>query len=148
MLTKTHILFAFFLTLVSIELFNPQNQILFLFIIVLFSVLPDIDEKSSRVGKKTKLFSFFLKHRGIVHSFLPLLIIAFLLTVFNSIYLWGVFIGYASHLLLDSLTPQGLNPFYPFLKFRMKGFIKSGGIGEIFIFLLLLMIDIFLLINL
>lgn len=141
-------LFAFFLTLLSIEIFDPSNQILFLFIVVLSSLLPDVDEKSSKVGKKTKLLSFFLEHRGITHSLLPLILVFFLLSVFNSIYLWGVFIGYASHLLMDFLTPQGLTPFYPFLRFRIKGFLKSGGFGEIFIFLLLLILDVFLLINL
>jgi len=54
-------------------------------------------------------------------------------------------VGYVSHLFLDCLTRGGVRLFWP-LKFKVKGFVKSGGIVEQVIFVLLLLGDIGLII--
>lgn len=97
---------------------------------MLGSLVPDIDEPNSIVGRKVKHLSGTLKkvfgHRGIIHTPFFLLIIFFLLfQIKNSIpignlLLIGFVSGYISHLILDMLTPAGLMIFYPFSKKKYR----------------------------
>ncbi len=73
-------------------------------------------------------FKKYFIHRGITHSIWGIIIInIFLLIPQNNIYslpslfaslyngaIWGINIGYISHLLSDSLTFAGIRPFFPF----------------------------------
>jgi inner membrane protein len=120
---------------------------------VIGSLYPDIDEPHSIFGSKVKPFSWlakiFLGHRGIIHTPLNCIVITGLLyllhlkvapTLFSDInyanlpwmyYLTlGFFAGYASHLLLDFLTPQGIMLLYPFSTYRfhilgLRGFVRD-----------------------
>lgn len=93
---------------------------------VLGSVLPDIDHPRSPIGFMFYPLSRFLNrrfgHRTITHSlffFLLLILIsvAFESAVFGSKAHTLVFgIGYASHLLLDMMTVQGVPLYYPIWK--------------------------------
>jgi membrane-bound metal-dependent hydrolase YbcI (DUF457 family) len=52
---------------------------------------------------------------------------------FGNYYAWGLFLGLGSHLLSDGLTRQGVNFFYPFTELRLKGWVKTGGAGEMLV---------------
>lgn len=89
------------------------------------SVLPDIDEPNSYVGRKFPIFSHilakFIKHRGVTH----LLIIpigVFLIGIFVTdelikISLFGLSVGILAHDIGDMLTKGGIRgfffPFFP-----------------------------------
>ena len=107
------------------------------------SILPDIDLKKGLPfpPKRTLLNA----HRGITHHpaiavllFLLSLSVKDLLNREAGILLLSFTAGYASHLLLDILTPLGIpykTGYYPRLTLKL---FKTGKIGELFVILLLL----------
>lgn len=105
------------------------------------SLIPDIDEPNSTLGKKVKLLSKGIKvifgHRGILHTPFFLILVSiglfFVLKQCPEKYLVlatqaSIFfiIGYLSHLVLDAMTPAGIMLLYPFSKNKM-GFIGLKG---------------------
>ena len=150
---RTHLIFSFLIGLLIITSFNIQNKIIFIAILLIASIIPDIDSYKSKIGKKIKPLSFliniFLGHRGIFHSLFLLILISFVIAIVKTEPAIAFFIGYLSHLLLDSLTPEGVMFFYPFSKKRTKGFIRTGSLFEnIFFFILIILCYIqFLLVN-
>jgi len=153
MMFRTHLIFSFLIGLLIITSFNIQNKIIFIAILLIASIIPDIDSYKSKIGKKIKPLSFliniFLGHRGIFHSLFLLILISFVIAIVKTEPAIAFFIGYLSHLLLDSLTPEGVMFFYPFSKKRTKGFIRTGSLFEnIFFFILIILCYIqFLLVN-
>ena len=144
MLFRTHLAFSFLIGLYIIDFLKIKNQILFIIILLFFSIFPDIDESSSKVSKKLKPFSYLtniLGHRNILHTIYFPLAISLILLLFNlkeiSI---AVLIGYLLHLLLDAATKKGIALFYPLNKKRIKGYIKTGSFIENIIFILLVII--------
>ncbi|PIN78630.1 metal-dependent hydrolase [Candidatus Woesearchaeota archaeon CG_4_10_14_0_2_um_filter_33_10] len=139
---RTHIIFSFLISLLIINSFNIQNKIIFIVILLIASALPDIDSYKSKVGKKIKPLSFliniFLGHRGIFHSLFLLILILLFIMLINYEITAAFFIGYLSHLVLDSLTPEGVMFLYPFSKKRIQGFIRTGSLFENILFVLLL----------
>jgi len=83
------------------------------------------------------------KHRGMIHSFSFAILISIILAVFLPILSLGFFLGYSVHLICDSFTRDGIQPFWP-LKARSSGFITSGGRIEETLFFSLVLLDIFL----
>ncbi len=143
MLFRTHLIITIFFALLFFQYIS--NLPLFLFISVLATALPDVDTRYSKIGhyKLSRIFNFFVKHRGIVHSFTLLLIISvFLFSFFRQI-LFPFILGYSLHLIADSFTPVGIMPFYP-LKMRIKGKIRTGGVIENFVFIIFLSGSLFL----
>lgn len=150
----THVLGGIALSLgcgVSINL--PEQSLLSLGCLVAAStfgaILPDIDKKNTAISNKHPIISFVVRlvttHRGITHTILALLILAGLLyfsvralgiaPVIWSYY--GLITGYMSHLILDMLNPEGIPLFFP-VKFKISILkIKTGGIGEYIIRLIL-----------
>ena len=115
-------------------LFSGGNEIVFLVLVLLGSILPDIDDGNSKIKKASgvlgSIISFMFKHRGILHSLIFVFFLFILISLWNSYYAWGLSIGYLSHLLSDSLTPMGIRIFYPFSSFKLRGPIKVGSTGE------------------
>ena len=138
MLFKTHMLFSFIVALFTYEYFN-LNPILFTIIVLVSSFIVDIDSTRSKAGKKLWMLSypinFLFRHRGLFHSLLLWIVVVFLISLVSKYWI-AVLIGVLSHLILDSLTKQGINFFYP-LTFKVKGFIKTGGILEWIVFVLI-----------
>lgn len=106
------------------------------------SVFPDIDMKGSYISKRHPFLSKAFKkckHRGVTHSFLfiaILYVISLALAVISHenivvISICGGFIlGYISHLVLDLLTKEGIELFFPF-RTNIRFFnIKTGSKGE------------------
>jgi len=130
--------------LLIISSFDIQNKTIFIIILLIASVLPDIDSYKSKIGKKVKPLSFliniFLGHRGIFHSVFLLILISLLIMLASYEITIAFFVGYLSHLILDSLTPEGVMFFYPFSKKKTKGFIRTGSLWEnIFFFILIIL---------
>ncbi len=148
-MSRTHLVFSFLIGLLVINSFDIQNKIIFIAILLIASVIPDIDSYKSKIGKKIKPVSFlinvFLGHRGIFHSvFLPVLISLLILLLSHEAAI-AFFAGYLSHLVLDSLTPEGVMFLYPFSKRRTKGFIRTGSLVENILFILLLVLCFYIL---
>jgi len=143
MMFITHAAFALLLGLLAVnKLVLPVQPIVFVAIILLGSLLPDIDSGTSLIGKRFKLGSFFFKHRGMVHSvvFMTGFSIAVFLITNNIYYFLAFAVGYLSHLLLDSMTPSGVAFFWP-SKIRTRGGIKTTGLWEFLIFFVLAAVD-------
>ena len=142
MMFRTHLIFSFLISILIINSFNIQNKTIFIIIMLIASALPDIDCYKSKAGKKIKPLSFliniFLGHRGIFHSPFLLILISLLIMLVSHEIAAAFFIGYISHLVLDSLTPKGIMFFYPFSKKKIKGFIRTGSLWENIFFILLL----------
>jgi len=143
MLFKTHLAIALFLVLLFFQYIT--NPFIFLPVVFLATIIPDIDSRFSKIGKKKifRLLQFFVKHRGILHSFTFLLVLSLLIFLSFKEILFPFALAYSLHLLLDALTIQGISPFYP-LKFRTRGKVKTGGFLEIIFFVSFLLIDLFL----
>lgn len=147
---KTHLMFSFLIGLLIILSFNINNKLLFLFFVLFFGALPDIDHYKSWIGRKLKVLSFlvniFSKHRGIFHSIFPVLVLygVFLYYNLNEVALAAA-IGYLSHLAMDALTKTGINFLYPFSKFKIRGFIRTGGFLELILLFLFLITSVYIL---
>ena len=119
----------------------------FAFALLFGALLPDIDEKRSKISHKlpavSKAVSLITKHRGIFHSiWIPVILVLlakFVISkyfVLPNLVLTGFVVGYASHLLADALTVEGIEPFHP-LKLKLRGFLKSGSALEAVLVLLI-----------
>jgi inner membrane protein len=139
MLFRVHVLFGIFCWLVlDAVLFMPFWV---LFWVLLGSVLVDVDSASSKLGRRFKFLSWFFAHRGFLHSLLACVLVSAVFGLLNLWFGFGVFVGWMSHLIMDSLTVQGVGIFWP-LGFRLRGFIRSGGWMEDVCFVVLLGLDI------
>lgn len=165
MLGKTHKAgaVALSLTLISAEVMypvtdSPVKSGLFVAGAVIGSLMPDLDVKSSTASKKAGLLSFitrlFFEHRG-THSIFVLAIIGAILAIpavlipggYGLPVLWGVILGYASHILLDICTKKGCPVFNP-IKINVSILpLKTGGIVERIIRIVFIIIIIYSLIS-
>jgi len=131
MMFKTHIMFGLLAALCALSYFQPADSIFFIFFVLFGSALPDIDHPNSFIGKKTKIIAWLFEHRGFWHSLFALIPISFAFSfVLAKINLYALFIGYASHLIIDAATKEGIMLFHPLSKFRIRGFIHTGGLME------------------
>ncbi len=112
---------------------NAQDTILCMFA----TLLPDIDKKCSILGRFNPLAKY-IKHRGITHHPLIILVISVLLSKYHLE--TPFFFGALSHLFLDSLTPMGI-PLWN--KHRLHlAYIPTGSMGEWTVFLIISLLPI------
>jgi membrane-bound metal-dependent hydrolase YbcI (DUF457 family) len=144
MIFRTHIVFGFFLGLIVLNLGWVDNWILFLVFLFLGSGFPDVDSSKSKFGKNflSRLVSTFSKHRRIFHSLFLGIILGYLLLRVDVGMGLGFFLGFLSHIVLDSTTKQGINFLYPFGEFKIKGWIRTGGKVEKIIFYVLVVLSV------
>ena len=95
------------------------NSYLEIFLLLLFSVLPDIDIPCSAIGKlffpiSRRIYSKF-GHRNVTHSLIFMVFLTSPLLINFNLYLISV-LGYGIHLLTDMLTYTGVPLFWPFDK--------------------------------
>lgn len=142
MMFFTHLLFGTLSGLLGCNFFGCNNTFLFVAVAAAASAIPDIDHLSSRISRKlppfAMLFSVLFKHRGFLHSFFPPLFLYFVLVRADYLIAAAVLAGYASHLLLDATTVKGVQPLYPVVKTRIRGFIVTNSFAEKIVALLLL----------
>ncbi|MGL4911220.1 MAG: metal-dependent hydrolase [Romboutsia sp.] len=170
MVKETHIKGGYVFALLAIPFLNDTFLsdynltykciliIIYTYFAHLGSLSPDIDMRGSYISKRypnihKKLGSKF-KHRGFTHSILFVSFIAFLSEMLvlytndNIVFIClcsGFFVGYISHLLLDLMTKEGIEVFYPVsINFSLLP-IKTNSKTEKFICKFLNFIVIFLL---
>jgi inner membrane protein len=93
-------------------LYQVDGPLSYLFIGGAMALLPDADIRRSFAGRVLPLW-LLCRHRCFTHSFAALLavsLIAFFLDPWMGI---ATLVGYASHLLLDWLTPRGVQLMWP-----------------------------------
>jgi len=138
MLGRTHMAFGLLCALIFLPIIQPRYEMVFIGIVVLGSLLPDIDERRSKISRKipliATLLSFFVKHRGIFHSLFMALPLSALIWWFSPTSGYALFIGYCSHLVTDGMTVQGVNFLHPVMTLRMKGPLKTGSFIELILF--------------
>src|SRR3989338_10730817 len=113
MMHKTHVAIALFVALIFLP--SISEKIVFLPIVLISTFIPDLDSPFSRFGRyrASKALQVFTKHRGFLHSFTFGVIFSAFLAFFFPITSLAFFLGYSTHILLDSFTPEGTRPFWP-----------------------------------
>lgn len=136
---------------------KPTNLILGggLFLTAAFgSLLPDIDSQTSLISNTNKLISYVCNkifgHRGFLHSPACVLLLWLLGTLiikqfpehhYLTLLLQAFLFGYTGHLFLDMLTKGGIPFFYPLSKKKVRlSKCKTGGKGEIILFILAILL--------
>ena len=143
MLLRTHLVFAIFMILIF---FNyVSNKWVFVVMVLLATIIPDLDNPNSKYGKEAVFtpLQTFTNHRGFIHSFTIAAILSGIIAIYWPVASFGFFIGYSVHLIMDSFTKHGIQPFWPF-KWESKGPIESGGNIENILFLCIIFIDVLL----
>ncbi|WP_027339109.1 metal-dependent hydrolase [Halonatronum saccharophilum] len=160
----THSLLGFVTAVITVKILNFLNIIDLSYLIegslfspslwqfyggaIIGALMPDIDHASSKAGRALWFISkplkiFGVKHRGITHSILGLVLFFFLTGEMvkagwiNELIWYGLVIGYLSHLIADMLNVHGIPLFYPNNKrFKFNTNITTGSWGEHLLFLL------------
>jgi len=151
MMYYTHLAFGLLVSLLSIEIFNIENKSMFILITVFFSIFPDIDERKSKIGRKTRIIStiinFIFGHRGFFHSIYIPLILYFIFYYINNEIGIAILAGYFSHLFMDAMTKNGIRPLYPLVNKRINGFFITNSILEKILFLVIISIIVLILLT-
>ena len=143
MIKKTHIAIGVALALYFI--LHVQHKLLFIPIVIISSLLPDVDSAFSSIGRK-KIFlplQVFTTHRGALHSYTVCIILSLFFAFYLPIFALPFFLGYSFHLFADSFTINGIRPFWP-LKYSTSGRVRTGGIADRTIFMTFSVIDVVL----
>jgi len=132
-----------------------------LLVVIISSLLPDIDEPKSYIGRRLYFLSGIfrdlgLKHRGFTHFFfipLSIMLLGFIVQDGIGLFFWVGF-GILMHDLGDLLTKGGIDSFfYPFLPGKKIGLLpkqlrfKTFSLIEKIIIFLLIFINIYFLTN-
>ncbi len=142
----THLVAGLLVAIVLTELFSFPNTLVAVLLVLLGSILPDIDEQHSRLGKLFPLIPKLFTHRGFFHSVFLATAFTILLSLFAPSYALAFAAGFVTHLLLDAMTPAGVKPFWP-SQVRLRGFIKTGGVLEGILFILLVGVVVWMLVS-
>ncbi len=131
----THVAFAAALSMLATKLLAIPQPEFFILVAALSAMLPDIDQATSKIGRRFRPLSYLLKHRGAVHSLwaMFLVIVVIGLAVEPPLSLWltlSVALGYGSHLLLDSLTPAGINYLCLHCSKKVSGPFRTGSLAD------------------
>ncbi|MCF7970287.1 MAG: metal-dependent hydrolase [Methylococcaceae bacterium] len=132
MLAGTHIAFSSVLYLGGATVFEYETSIINWAIAALFSLMPDIDLPTSKVGRPLFFISVPLEkrfgHRTITHSLIGVGILSALASPLYFTYplaFWAIVGGYWSHLQIDMANIRGVDLFWPSaIRVVMPGKIK------------------------
>ncbi len=147
MLKRTHLAIGIGIALYFLP--HVEHKLLFIPIVIIASLLPDIDSVSSSMGSMRffRPVQMMVNHRGFFHSYTFCIAVTLALTFFYPISALPFFLGYSFHLLADSFTVNGIKPFPPF-KAESKGMIRTGSKVEQGILFVFVMIDVVLFVQL
>ena len=126
MLGRTHFIFGL---LLGIIYYLAEAPLWVIFFIPIASLLMDVDEKHSYVGKRFKIISWAFTHRGFFHSIWFVLLSWLIARELSSTLATSILIAYSSHLLLDATSKAGIRVLWP-LKWKIKGPIRVGNWEE------------------
>lgn len=143
MLLRTHLMITLFFILLLWN--NVTDKLVFVLVAFIATIIPDVDSRFSILGRRkiARILQFFTKHRGVIHSFTLLLLFTLFFVLFFPILALGFFLGYGLHLLADSFTVEGIQPFYPYRK-KAKGKICTGGKSEITVLVFFIVVSLLL----
>ncbi len=143
MIWKTHLAIGLAVALVFST--HVNNPVLFIPIVLISSLFPDIDSGFSYIGRNPafKPVQWTTDHRGIIHSYTACIGLSILIAFFYPVVALPFFVGYSFHLFADSFTSQGIKPFWP-LKAVSNGIITTGGKIDGVIFYTFILIDLVL----
>ncbi len=138
---RTHIaigVFAMFFFLPYVE-----NKLVFIPVVLIASMLPDIDSGFSTMGKRAifRPIQLFFKHRGALHSLTVCIALSLIFAYFIPVIAFPFFLGYSLHLLADAWTIDGIKPFWP-LQEQAKGKVRTGGTTEQLVFFVFIILGI------
>ena len=137
---KTHTSCGSLVGALTIEYYQTDlfTSITIMTLAVISSLLPDICHTQSRIGRRFKVLSFFVRilfgHRTFTHSLLFISIIGILLYIIQTpeYYLVSIILGLLSHVILDMLTPRGVKLLYPIpLTIKFPLVFKTGGLVDL-----------------
>jgi len=153
MMYKTHLAFGLFCGLMFLPNQDITTKLIFLGLVLVGALIPDVDTPESKVGNKVPMLSAFFRflagHRGLFHSIFAAAAFSGLVWIFvNPTYGTALFIGYASHLLIDCLTKSGINFLHPISNFRISGFITTGGFSENLLLIGIVIVDVWKIVEL
>lgn len=152
MLYRSHIVFSLLLYLFYLDFSKESlaSKVVFGIFLFLATIIVDIDSRKSKVGNHWFLrpFQWIFSHRGMIHSLFFAFFLSFLIFLFDQNASFGFLVGYLSHLFLDLITREGIVLFWPLYgeKISLFGF-KTGGIIEEIFFVLVLLVDAWLIIG-
>jgi membrane-bound metal-dependent hydrolase YbcI (DUF457 family) len=139
MLGRTHIAIGILCALLILPFIAVPNKILFVALVALGALLPDVDHQNSKINKMipvTKIIPVFFKHRGFFHSLFIPLIIYITAWYFHQPFIgFALVFGYLTHLASDGLTLMGVNFLYPITTWHMRGPFETGTFAETLLFL-------------
>lgn len=145
MLFKTHLAIGVF----AMIFFFPHvnHKLIFVPVVLIASILPDIDSGFSILGKKKifKPLQAVTRHRGLFHSFTLCVVVSVLFAMYLPVLAFSFFLGYGLHLLADSWTVDGIRPFWP-MKNVLNGSVRVGGIIEETLFITFGLLDVIFLV--
>lgn len=116
---KTHLLIgtASGLGLAASAQADVRSALLLVASAALGSLLPDIDERHSKISRAAGFVrapaALLFKHRGFTHSMLAAFAVAVCAWLIHPLFGVGLFFGYALHLVADMLTRSGVPLFWP-----------------------------------
>jgi len=137
MLFLGHLLLGILAYLIGNQFFSGGNEFIFFGLVLLGSLLPDIDEENSKISKWFwiigKIVGKIFSHRGFIHSIFFFLILGFLIAhFFGDYYAYAILLGYTAHLVGDAISVQGVKIFHPF-QFKIRGPMRVGSTMEVFL---------------
>lgn len=149
MLRRTHLALGFAAALYFLPHIQ-DGRLIFLGVVLLASLLPDIESGFSAV-RRHGLFHLQptkpIYHKNwILHTYSILLITTAIIALYYPFLALPFFLGYSLHIFLDSFTPTGIKPFWP-LKHKMHGKIVPGSKIDKMLFLIFLGAGVILLFN-
>lgn len=102
------------------------------------AILPDMDTTHSTVGHRTPVIPLLLRHRGVTHSLLMLVIVYMLVNYhFGSTWAFFCTLGWASHIILDICNPSGVELFWPYGKKIGLPIMRTGSVLELLLAVLI-----------
>lgn len=137
---KTHTSCGLLVGALTIEYFHTDlfTSVTVITLAVISSLFPDICHTQSKIGRRLRILSFFIRtifgHRTFTHSLLFISIISCLLYAIQTpiYYLVAIILGLLSHVILDMLTPRGVKFLYPIpIKVRFPVVFKTGGLVDL-----------------
>ena len=140
---RTHLTFALMLGLIFIGFVD--NKILFIPIVLIASLMPDIDSTKSYIGNRWcfRPMQWFMKHRGMLHSLSFCILASLGISFLFPESAFPFFLGYSSHLMGDAITKEGIRPLWPF-EGEIRGRIRTGGRVEMILLLAIVIVNLFL----
>lgn len=139
---KTHIVSSLTLGAGLSIIFNYPFHIGYVAGIGFGSLLPDIDEPNSFIGRRSFGIANIVKqkygHRGITHSLFAWFLVTIVCLFYPSPLTIGILLGYLFHLLGDFFSVRSIPILAPFIKDRPKlpFAYKTGSLTEDILFLM------------